>query len=65
LQNAIERAVLLSDGETVNAHNLTQEGRIEGGEVTAEDTMNLKELERGAIERALRLSRGVQKEARN
>jgi len=30
LQNAIERAVLLSDGDTVNAHNLVQEGRIEG-----------------------------------
>jgi DNA-binding NtrC family response regulator len=63
LQNAIERAVLLSDEETIGAHNLTQEGRIEGEEVPAVDTMNLEELERGAIERALRLSRGVQKEA--
>ena len=63
LQNSIERAVLLSDEETVGAHNLTQEGRVDGEEVTAKDTMNLEELERGAIERALRLSRGVQKEA--
>ena len=63
LQNSIERAVLLSDEETVGAHSLTQEGRIDGGEVTSGDTMNLEELERGTIERALRLSRGVQKEA--
>jgi DNA-binding NtrC family response regulator len=63
LQNSIERAVLLSDGETVGAHNLTQEGRTEEEGVIAVDSMNLEELERGAIERALRLSRGVQKEA--
>jgi DNA-binding NtrC family response regulator len=63
LQNSIERAVLLSDGEMIGANTLTQEGRIDGEEVTADDTMNLKELERGAIERALRLSGGVQKEA--
>jgi two-component system response regulator HydG len=63
LQNSIERAVLLSDGETVGAHNLTQEGRTEGEEVPAEDTMNLEELERGAIQRALRITHGVQKEA--
>jgi two-component system response regulator HydG len=63
LQNSIERAVLLSDGETVGAHNLTQEGRNEGEEVPAEDTMNLEELERGAIQRALRITHGVQKDA--
>jgi two-component system response regulator HydG len=63
LQNSIERAVLLSDGETVGAHNLTQEGRIHGEEVTAVDTMNLEELERGAIQRALRATHGVQKDA--
>jgi len=32
-------------------------------EISAGNTMNLEELERGTIERALRLSRGVQKEA--
>ncbi|MGB7630525.1 MAG: helix-turn-helix domain-containing protein, partial [Candidatus Deferrimicrobium sp.] len=63
LQNSIERAVLLSDEETVGAHNLTQEGRADREEGPAKDTMNLEELERGAIERALLLSRGVQKEA--
>ena len=63
LQNSIERAVLLSDGETVGAHNLTQEGRTGEEEVPAEDTMNLEELERGAIQRALRITHGVQKDA--
>ncbi|PJB30757.1 MAG: hypothetical protein CO109_13775 [Deltaproteobacteria bacterium CG_4_9_14_3_um_filter_65_9] len=63
LQNAIERAVLLSDGEIVDAKNLTQEGRADGEAVTAEDTMNLEELERGAIQRALRMTHGVQKDA--
>lgn len=47
LQNSIERAVLLSDEETVDAHSLTQEGQLDGRGVTAEDTMNLEELERG------------------
>jgi len=63
LQNAIERAVLLSDEETIGAHNLILEERAEGDAVTAGDTMNLEDLERGAIQRALRATRGVQKEA--
>jgi DNA-binding NtrC family response regulator len=63
LQNSMERAVLLSDDETIGAHNLTLEGRAEGEAVMAGDTMNLEELERGAIQRALRASRGVQKDA--
>jgi transcriptional regulator with PAS, ATPase and Fis domain len=63
LQNSIERAVLLCDEETIGAHNLTLEGRAEGDSVTAGDTMNLEELERGTIERALRVARGVQKDA--
>ena len=63
LQNSIERAVLLCDGETIGTQNLTLEGRAEGETVTAADTMNLEELERGAIQHALRVTRGVQKEA--
>jgi len=63
LQNSIERAVLLCDEEIIGAHNLTLEGRAEGEAVTAVDTMNLEELERGAIQRALRATRGVQKDA--
>ena len=63
LQNSIERAVLLCDEETIGAHNLTLEGRAEGESVMAGDTMNLEELERGAIERALRATHGVQKDA--
>ena len=63
LQNSIERAVLLSDDEMIGAHSLTLEGRAEGDAVTSVDTMNLEELERGAIQRALRATRGVQKDA--
>jgi DNA-binding NtrC family response regulator len=63
LQNSIERAVLLSDEETIDAHNLTLEGRTQGESVMAGDTLNLEELERGAIERSLRATRGVQKDA--
>jgi DNA-binding NtrC family response regulator len=63
LQNSIERAVLLSDGETVGDHNLTLEGRGEGDAVSSADTMILEELERGAVQRALRTTRGVQKDA--
>jgi len=63
LQNSIERAVLLCDEDTIDAHNLTLEGRAEGDPVSRVDTMNLEELERGAIERALRATRGVQKDA--
>ncbi len=63
LQNAIERAVLLCDGEIIAAHNLTMEGRVNGDAAPAPDTLNLEELERDAITRALQSTRGVQKEA--
>jgi DNA-binding NtrC family response regulator len=63
LQNSIERAVLLSDEETIGAHNLTLEGRAEGEATMPGDTLNLEELERGAIQRALRATHGVQKDA--
>jgi transcriptional regulator with GAF, ATPase, and Fis domain len=63
LQNSIERAVLLSDDEIISANSLTQEGRVEGEAVTAGDTMNIEELERGAIQRALSATNGIQKEA--
>ena len=39
--NSIERAVLLSDDESIGVHNLTLEGRAEGESVMAGDTMNL------------------------
>jgi len=63
LQNAIERAVLLCDGAIIEASNLTMEGRPAGGAGSVGDTLNLEELERGAITRALQSTRGVQKEA--
>ena len=63
LQNAIERSVLLCDGETVEPFHLTMDARPEGEPATTENTLNLDELERGAIARALRMTHGVQKEA--
>jgi two-component system response regulator HydG len=63
LQNAVERAVLLSEGDIVEPSVLTMEARLMGEEPEAGDTMNLEELERGTISRALRISHGVQKEA--
>jgi two-component system response regulator HydG len=63
LQNAIERAVLLCDGEIIESSNLTMEASSEGGDVSPGSTMNLEQLEREAIVRALQVTRGVQKEA--
>ena len=63
LQNAIERAVLLCDGEAIEPFHLTMDSRQEGEPPTIEHTMNLEDLERGAITKALQMTRGVQKEA--
>ena len=65
LQNAIERAVLLCEGPLIGPAELTMEsGAVPGSEIQGgEGTLNLEELERGAIERALRASKGVQKDA--
>ncbi len=63
LQNAIERAVLLCDGEIIDPSNLTMDARPEGQAMAVVDTLNLEELERGAITRSLHATRGVQKEA--
>ncbi len=63
LQNAIERAVLLCDGEIIEASHLTMDSRPEGEPVSMEQTLNLEEIERGAIARALQIAGGVQKEA--
>jgi len=63
LQNAIERAVLLCDGETIEHANLIMEASPDDPVHGSMDTLDLEELERGAIARALKSSRGVQKEA--
>src|SRR5512134_661325 len=63
LQNAIERSVLLCDGEEIEASHLTMDTRPEGAPATIEYTLNLEELERGTIVRALQMTHGVQKEA--
>ncbi|MGE5699768.1 MAG: sigma-54 interaction domain-containing protein, partial [Deltaproteobacteria bacterium] len=63
LQNAIERAVLLCDGEIIDALHLTMDSRPEGEHASIEETLNLEQLESGTIMRALRMTHGVQKEA--
>jgi len=63
LQNAIERAVLLCDGEVIEPDNLTMEAPPEEGEMTWGETLNLEKREREGIIRALQATRGVQKEA--
>ena len=63
LQNAVERAVLLCDGEVIDNYHLTMEGRLEEDDVPHGDTLTLEQLEKAAIIRALQATRGVQKEA--
>jgi two-component system response regulator HydG len=64
LQNAIERAVLLCDDPLIGPADLTLESAQPGGETPlVHETLVLEELERRAIERALRQTRGVQKDA--
>jgi DNA-binding NtrC family response regulator len=63
LQNAIERAVLLCDGEVIESCNLTMEATAEGIDLSWRETLNLETLERQVIIRALQAARGVQKEA--
>jgi len=63
LQNAIERSVLLCDGDIIESSHLTMDTRPEGEPATTEHTLNLEELERGAVARALQMTHGVQKEA--
>ncbi len=63
LQNVIERSVLLCDNEIIEASHLTMDSRPEGEDASPEHTLNLEELERGAICKALQMSQGVQKEA--
>ncbi len=64
LQNAIERAVLLCENSLITPSDLILES-VESGRESQPylETLNLEEMERGAIERALRKTRGVQKDA--
>jgi DNA-binding NtrC family response regulator len=64
MQNAIERAVLLCDGPLIVPSDLTLESAHPKGEAPLEqETLVLEELERNAIQRALRMTRGIQKDA--
>jgi two-component system response regulator AtoC len=67
LQNAIERAVLLCDGPLIGAIDLTLESAqtANEGSSTMPETLILEDLERRAIQQALRQGRGVQKDAAN
>jgi len=63
LQNAIERAVLLCEEETIDPGSLTMEAGSNDGGLGSVDTLDLEDLERSAIAKALKSCRGVQKEA--
>ena len=64
LQNAVERAVLLCDGPLIGPADLTLESAQPKGEASlVHETLVLEELERSAIQRALQVTRGVQKDA--
>jgi DNA-binding NtrC family response regulator len=66
LQNVVERAVLLCDEERIGGGIISTEGGAgprPGGSVSVGDTLNLGEIEGNAIRQALRITRGVQKEA--
>jgi two-component system response regulator HydG len=63
LQNTIERAVLLCDGNLLEAHNLTMDAQEGNGQPDPARELNLEILEKAAIMQALRLAHGVQKEA--
>jgi DNA-binding NtrC family response regulator len=65
LQNAVERAVLLCDRPLIGPEDLTLEtvGPEAGLGSGDSGSLNLERLEKAAIERALRVSKGVQKEA--
>ena len=65
LQNAIERAVLLCEGSLIEPEELTLESVSpqSGSGALPEGSLNLEDLERATIQRALRIARGIQKDA--
>jgi len=65
LQNAVERAVLLSEKPLIGPTDMTLETITASPEPVLGESgsLNLEQLERSAIERALRITRGVQKDA--
>jgi len=65
LQNTIERAVLLCEDPLIGSDELKLEsgGPHAAGERIPADTLNLEELERATITKALHVAKGVQKDA--
>jgi two-component system, NtrC family, response regulator HydG len=53
LQHALERAVILSDSNVLQAHDFPIESGRNGEEATKAETLNLEEMERAAIKEAL------------
>ena len=60
LQHTVERAVILEDSNILRAHNLMLAPPVAGnkGKADEELTMNLEELERDAINRAMKRADG-------
>lgn len=58
LQHAMERAVILSDGSLLRPDNFVLQPTATRSRKDEQDTLNLEQLERQAVERALRLSEG-------
>lgn len=58
LQHAMERAVILGDGSLLRPDNFVLQPTATRSRKDEQDTLNLEQLERQAVERALRLSEG-------
>lgn len=58
LQHAMERAVILGDGSLLRPDNFALQPTATRSRKDEQDTLNLEQLERQAVERALRLSEG-------
>lgn len=64
LQNVTERAVLLCEREMIDATHLSMEGAAtQSATASLQGTLKLEDLERQAILEALRIARGIQREA--
>ena len=63
LEHAIERAVIVARGETIRPRELPPEIAQKARQRVPDDSLDLRELERAMIERALERFRGNRKEA--
>ena len=63
LEHAIERAVILADGASIRVRDLPPEVTQNVAQRPGDDTLDLQEQERGAIERALERFGGNRRQA--